>query len=574
MRALGDLSAEGIAVPVDAVNRAIQSPDARTRKEAIVAAVRSGRGDAASLIMPLAADPDAIVAHTAVEAAVRLAAADEPAVIAACGAILDAPTTPAAVHRAVARVLGEIHSDAAAAAVIERLARATSPANRADLVWAAARLWRRESAWKGESWGTRPGTRGPYYAMEEWAASARLREAVIAAIKAAGSAELAGLARTLGLHRFPSDVTLSALQARDASLKSVVTFLDLAGVAPPESSLLAISTIAGEHADRLAAIRLLASSTSPKSICPLFDAVLAAQAAGLPADAIARARQSAAGSKAAALDIREVEAMAAVSPAHRSLADDILLMVAGSSIAKSNVRGDAASRLTEEWNRGDSRRLGLVAASLRTQSRALATSLVAAADQTDDETLAKAAADALRKLGIDPRKVREIAADTGPTIGQRKVDEVLVLVDQRRGDRAVGAELFVSRKCIACHAAGVDSAGLGPSLANAAGIYNRRQLAENVLVPNKSIAQGFATTALVLDDGRSLVGFVTSEGADTLALRDAQGVEYTVSKTSIEERTKLPTSVMPEGLTADLTIAQFASLIDFVESLAGAQAAP
>ena len=574
VRALGDLSAEGIAVPFEAVARAVKAPAARTRKEAIVAAVRSGRSDAVSRILPLAADADAVVAHTAIEGAGRLAAAHEPAVIAACCAILDQPATPASVRRAAARVLGEIHSEASAAAVVERLARATDPAHRADLVWAAARLWRRESVWKEESWGTRPDTRGPYYAMEEWEASPRLHAAVMAAVEAAAPAELAGLARTLGLHRFPAAVTLPAFQARDPSLTAVVTFLDLTGAAPPETSLPVIATINGQPADRLAAIRVLASSTAPASIRPLFDAVLAAEASGLPAVALATTRRAATGSKAAALDIGPVAAIAAVSPAHQSLADDMLLTVAGSSHAKSNVRGAAASWLAAEWNRDSGRRLALVAASLRTRSGALATSLVAAADQTDDPPLAKAAADALSPLGIDPHKVREIAADTGTTIGRRKVGDVLALIDQRRGDRAVGAELFVSRKCIACHAAGVDSAGLGPSLANAAGIYNRRQLAENVLLPNKSIAQGFATTALVLDDGRSFVGFVTSEGADTLALRDAQGVERTVAKQSIEERTKLSTSVMPEGLVADLTVSQFASLIDYIESLAAAPAAP
>jgi putative heme-binding domain-containing protein len=131
----------------------------------------------------------------------------------------------------------------------------------------------------------------------------------------------------------------------------------------------------------------------------------------------------------------------------------------------------------------------------------------------------------------------------------------------------VGAKLFEAKKCIACHSAGPDSAGLGPSLANAAGIYSRRQLAESVLLPNKSIAQGFATTALVLDDGRSLTGFVTSEAAEVLVMRDAQGVEHRVDKAAIEERTKLPTSVMPEGLVADLSLAEFASLLDYIEGM-------
>jgi len=574
VRAVGDMMAEGVTVPADLVTAALGSPDPRTRREAIVASVRAGRGDAVGRILPLAADADGIVAHTAVEGCVRLAAADEPAAIAACCAILDLPAPAAAVHRAAARVLGEIHSDAAAAAVTDRLATATDPARRGDLVWAAARLWRREPAWKGESWGTRPDTRGPYYAMQDWSATQRLHDTVIAALGAAAPAELADLARTLGLHRFPSDPVLPVLLARDPSTTSVVTFINLAGATPPEAVLKQIATVAGSPAERLAAIRVLARSPSPNSIRPLFEAVIAAEGAGLPADAAQEIRQAAIGSKAAALDIGEVERIAAECPAQRSLADDMLLAVAGSSAAKSKVRGEAASRLTAEWNRDAARRLALVAASVRTRSSVLATSLVAAVDQTEDRALATAAAEALATLGIDPNKVRDIASDTGPTIAKRKVGDVLALIDQRRGDRAVGAELFVSTKCVSCHAAGVDSAGLGPSLANAAGIYNRRQLAENVLLPNKSIAQGFATTALVLDDGRSLVGFVTSEGADTLALRDAQGVEHLIDKKAIDERAKLPTSVMPEGLVADLTIAQFASLIDYVESLAATQPAP
>jgi putative heme-binding domain-containing protein len=168
---------------------------------------------------------------------------------------------------------------------------------------------------------------------------------------------------------------------------------------------------------------------------------------------------------------------------------------------------------------------------------------------------------------VVPEKAAEIAADKGPKLADRKIEEILDLVNARRGDRGVGAQLFASKKCVSCHSTGPDSAGLGPSLANAAGIYNRRQLAESILLPHKSIAQGFATTALVLEDGKSLVGFVTSEAADLLVMRDAQGAEHRVAKPAIEERSKLPTSVMPEGLVADLSLAQFASLLDYIEGM-------
>jgi len=42
--------------------------------------------------------------------------------------------------------------------------------------------------------------------------------------------------------------------------------------------------------------------------------------------------------------------------------------------------------------------------------------------------------------------------------------------------------------------------------------YKRGQLAESVLLPNKSIAQGFVTYLFVLDNGTTVTGFVTSEG--------------------------------------------------------------
>jgi putative membrane-bound dehydrogenase-like protein len=399
IRTLGDLAAGGKAVPHEPLRAGLGSSDPRARREAVVALVRTGDGSETARLLAATVDADPIVAHTAVEGIVRLATVREADVITACADVIDSSASLPALRRAAGRVLGEIHSEPAVDAVLGRLEKADA-VHRPDLVWAAARQWRRESEWKGDGWGTRPDTRGPYYALEEWSASPRIVTAIAAALKAAARQELPGLARTLGLHRLPA-----AAIGLDYAAHGVVE--------PPKQA-----------------------------------------------------------------------------------------------------------------------------------------------------TAAKVAAPA-----VDPAKAAEVAADEGPKLGERKVDEILDLVEQRRGDRGVGAELFVAKKCVTCHSAGPDSAGLGPSLANAAGIYNRRQLAESILLPHKSIAQGFATTALVLDDGKSLVGFVTSEAADLLVMRDAQGGEHRVTKQSIEERTKLPTSVMPEGLVADLSVAQFASLLDYIEGM-------
>jgi putative membrane-bound dehydrogenase-like protein len=578
VRGLGDLAAAGTAVPRETLLKLLASADPRVRKEAIVAVVRTAAAADSAAILQLTADPDPVVAHTAIEGILRLAAVDERPVIEGCATAVDESATPAAVRAAAGRILGEIHSEPAVKAVLSRLATTREPQSRQALAWAAARQWRREATWKWENWGTRPDTRGPYYAAEEWQASPQVRAALVDLVARAPSGELSQLARTLGLHRLPASEIVPAILARGDAAFALVTFLDFNGDPPPPAALPVLEEAAREDsnppAERLAAIRVLSRSPQSQVVKTLFDVVVAMEAAVAPADVVAEARRAVRESAAVTADIDAVAALAADSAAHAALVDDAVLTLAGSSTAKSAARGVAAAWIALEWNGGAAggkgvaaRRLAIVAASERTGSSVLATQLVAAADQTVDPTLATAAASAIKRLKIDAGRVRQVASDTGPTVGKRPAGDVLSLIETHVGDLAVGAELFVRQKCVSCHAAGVDSAGLGPSIANAAGIYNRRQLAESVLLPDKRIAQGFATTVLVCDDGRQLVGFVTSEGADVVTLRDAQGAEHRIEKTAIEERAKLPTSVMPAGLVADLTVAQFASLIDYLESL-------
>ena len=62
-------------------------------------------------------------------------------------------------------------------------------------------------------------------------------------------------------------------------------------------------------------------------------------------------------------------------------------------------------------------------------------------------------------------------------------------------------------------------------------------------------------------------GFVVTEAADKVTIRNADGVEMEIPTKSIEERTKQNVSLMPEGITKELTIRELASLIDYIESL-------
>lgn len=93
------------------------------------------------------------------------------------------------------------------------------------------------------------------------------------------------------------------------------------------------------------------------------------------------------------------------------------------------------------------------------------------------------------------------------------------------------------------------------------------------MMPNKTIAQGFKTNLILLENGLTVTGFVTKESADAIVLRDATGKQHDIPVAAIAERVILPTSVMPAGLLNTSTIEEFAGLLAYLESLTTKQKA-
>ena len=78
---------------------------------------------------------------------------------------------------------------------------------------------------------------------------------------------------------------------------------------------------------------------------------------------------------------------------------------------------------------------------------------------------------------------------------------------------------------------------------------------------------GFASEMITLKDGNSQMGFITLEGASEVKLRNIASQEFTFKTADIKERQKLPMSMMPPGLMMNFTVKEFASLLDYLESL-------
>jgi putative heme-binding domain-containing protein len=143
----------------------------------------------------------------------------------------------------------------------------------------------------------------------------------------------------------------------------------------------------------------------------------------------------------------------------------------------------------------------------------------------------------------------------------------------QRGDAARGRAVFFDHKraaCARCHRAKGEGGDIGPDLSDIGGKYERALLIESLLDPSRQIVEGYRLTMLTTTSGRILSGIVKAESAREVTLVDAEGHRHVVWKSEVSERKLIATSLMPDGVTAGLSPAQFADVVSYLESLRSA----
>ena len=135
------------------------------------------------------------------------------------------------------------------------------------------------------------------------------------------------------------------------------------------------------------------------------------------------------------------------------------------------------------------------------------------------------------------------------------------------GDAAQGRELFRAQSCINCHTFANGQLPKGPHLVDIGKRYKKEELIESIVQPNKKIAQGFDTWAFVTTEGKIFTGFVVLESAETVTIRQNDGLSKELLQDDIDERVKQETSMMPKGIAGNLTPEQLADLIAYLQTL-------
>jgi len=560
IRALTDRADELEGVPPKMPCLTREEADPRVKLEVAVALARLGRSDAVEPLVRLLGDVDPVIAHTAVQALIRLQAAGP------CLAIVDQADAAPELRTRALRVLQSVHQPQVVEGIRSRLAQESDWQRRQGLLVALCRLHFFEGRWKGNSWGTRPDTRGPYFQPETWPESDKVAEVLQTELDQADADGALFLAAQLARHRIELQDGVTSLLAkakRDARFIPAVLAQLHRTRQLPEDALSLVSGVATAPAStvelRTQAVSTLLASSREEAFRAAVVGLehLHRQRAG--GEAIASFKDPGTLNQHA----RTLLAMSSASEP-KSLWIDAGLLLLVEERRKNPQRGSrrevAAETLATAWAQ-PTRRLQLLEAAQLINARGQE-DLVRDGLSDANPAVVALAEKLAKEWGISS------SAPTGPRLGTLRPEEALAAVLSLQGDPARGESVFVKLSCNKCHTVKPDEPLRGPYLPNVAKTYKRDQLAESVLLPSKTIAQGFATNLFLTTDGKQISGFVIDEAADVVTIRNNEGNELQLRVEDIEERAKQPISMMPENVAHELTLEEFASLLTYLESLA------
>ncbi len=470
--------------------------------------------------------------------------------------------------------LARMHKPEVVAGLISWLGRTTDPEARQEMLSALCRLHFIDGEWKGDSWGTCPDTRGPYYQPEPWSETPAVAAALKDLLAKAGPEEAAFLVKEMNRNRIQSNDALErvlSLAKQDPKLlPDASAQLATAETIPVDAIPLLISAAQMDTAgmeSTTAATMLMNSVIALTKTDSAEGAVVSLQTlinlakingAGKESEA-ARTAYFASPKLENHHQALEHEAEKIGTPTAQ-WADAALLTLSARKTGSPESRELSQRALDEGW-KDVKRRIQILKAVAAIKHNPYADKVLTALDDPD-KGVAKAAEGTAKAMKLEKK-----TAASGPLVGTLKNEEVIAQVLKLKGDAALGEQIFARVSCVTCHTTKESEPQKGPYLGNIAQTYDRKALAEAILDPNATVSQGFATNLITLNNGESKMGFVTFESAEKVTLRDITGAETTVAAKDIKSREKPPMSMMPPGLASGLTVKEFASLLDYLDAL-------
>jgi len=550
LRAMTDRKSELEGVPVELYVKALNDPNPRVRVQALNGLARLGATETAADILKSMADanldPGAIdkqerriVPHVAIKALVELGASE---------ACLDAVTNPSTRDVAL-RALQEMHTSK----VVDGLISLIDQSDEQELIRGAmdtlARLYFKEKQWDLEEWwNTRPDDRGPYFHPTEWNETQKIRGAIEKHFTKVEESSRNEVIKNLSRNRVPiSELKLAGLDPVTVALSAM----------NPQGATMELLMGAAMDSKRDWSQRLLAYKATgraqPEQALRAQVKILASwidqkqpEAEAIASDFVNDPKRS--------KHLKTLDSIAKQgSDTESMVAWKSMLTVFNSPLTHWRQKKSVEKILDK-----NPMEVGLFLAIADMKLGGFEKQIAAGIGSDNEKTISAA-------------KFAQKAASTkqasGKLVGEMKVKEVAAHAMKNKGDAKEGKRLYVSQGCIACHAIDLKAVQKGPYLGDSGAKFERDYLIESILDPNAVVAQGFQTSMFKMKDGKTLMGFVTSEEDDKIEVRDIAGQVTTIKRSEVETEQHLPQSMMPAGLGNTLDVDAFTDLIEYLASL-------
>ena len=158
-------------------------------------------------------------------------------------------------------------------------------------------------------------------------------------------------------------------------------------------------------------------------------------------------------------------------------------------------------------------------------------------------------------------KARDLLSEP-PGVREQVVEDYMASMDLE-GSIDAGKEVFTA-VCSTCHQmAGAGGVAFGPDLGTVRH-WSPAALVASILIPQKTITDGYGLWSVELTDGMAYTGLIASESPSEIELRQLGLPDKSISRNSIETLTSMGVSAMPNGLEAQLSKQQMADLIAYL----------
>jgi quinoprotein glucose dehydrogenase len=134
------------------------------------------------------------------------------------------------------------------------------------------------------------------------------------------------------------------------------------------------------------------------------------------------------------------------------------------------------------------------------------------------------------------------------------------------GNEEAGRRVFLENpvaSCTRCHRVGDVGSDIGPSMDGIGARLSREQLVESIVFPNRTIAEGFETVVVTMNDEEVHAGILKTESDDELVLNTVDQGAVRVSKGDIQSR-DTGVSGMPEGFIDILSKQDIRDLVEYL----------